>query len=506
MPGKRSSHLADRRNSATPSEDAQRLVVAGKRVRLCVQHRLQPVLHHAEECVGALQVPSLPGRQVPCIAERIDRLDGIPFAHGRVPPSVEKLEGLDDEFNIPDPARHQLDVGLVANRRFDAGLDPRNGSCGRRHERSRIDEGLEVFEEFPAQGLVAGHGTSFDQHLAFPHLPPRFIIGRVAFHGADEGACSRFRPESDIDTVQIALVGQLRQVPDKSFRQPGEIFVCPGISPVIGVPLLRIHEDHVNVGAIIELATPQLPQPDDAKGNLRTPAKLLVHLTGCNLQRGIDDGIGQKGELERGGRHIGMAEDVLRADPQELAAMETFEGIELRFRLLERRCNPLHLFLQGILFQRRSEDVCSGYPAEESWFPDENVGKVLGRAAKSEQDLGPERVLENVAEQGGAVDNGSEITADVRQHHVGIGRADNCRSKEEGKLLGRKPAPRRNERLTKGVCDLHRSAGITKALRRDYRFIHGGKNTKNGMESPSPAIKQEVPTCLLFLARLPIFR
>jgi len=101
--------------------------------------------------------------------------------------------------------------------------------------------------------------------------------------------------------------------------------------------------------------------------------------------------------------------------------------------------------------------------------------------------------LENVAEQGGAVDNGSEITADVRQHHVGIGRADNCRSKEEGKLIGRKPAPGRNERLAKGVCDLHRSVGIAKALRRDYRFIHEAKNTKNGMESPSPAKKQGSP-------------
>ena len=85
---------------------------------LAVEHRLQAVLNAPEESIGIDHDPSFLGRQAADVFELRERAtEGVGVADFGVLAAMEKLQELDDELDVADPAMAGLDLDPERSRR-----------------------------------------------------------------------------------------------------------------------------------------------------------------------------------------------------------------------------------------------------------------------------------------------------------------------------------------------------------------------------------------------------
>src|SRR5689334_10012069 len=97
---------------------------------------------------------------------------------------MQQLERLRDEFDFSNPTATAFDIAIdftsldhfVLDTFLDRGDLPEQPLI----EGARITKGIDRFQKFVCEFVVAGYPTRFDQHHAFPSLSPLRIKVFVA--------------------------------------------------------------------------------------------------------------------------------------------------------------------------------------------------------------------------------------------------------------------------------------------------------------------------------------
>ena len=89
-----------------------------------------------------------------------------------------------------------------------------------------------------------------------------------------------------------------------------------------GVPFVRIHENQVDVGAVIQFTAAEFAQRDYGEFGSLGRSPLVRKFTPDGLPRGIHDGVGQIGKVFGSFRYVGVLQDIAKQYPKQLPAAE----------------------------------------------------------------------------------------------------------------------------------------------------------------------------------------
>ena len=136
-------------------------------------------------------------------------------------PAVQQLQRLRDELDVADAAGVELDVPAVVVppvRSLDLVLQALDaGDRGVVHARA-VDDRVERMNRAPAEVDVAGDRTRFHERGLRPGVGPALVVHRERFVGDDQRALRALRPQIEIDAVQEAGVGRIRDELTKAAR------------------------------------------------------------------------------------------------------------------------------------------------------------------------------------------------------------------------------------------------------------------------------------------------
>ena len=201
--------------------------------------------------------------------------------------------------------------GIVAGRdalAFDPRLDaPDLARCVGR-ERVAIHERLDKRQESLAELPIARHRARSQQRLELPRESPTLVVLAVPADGPRQDPVLAFGAEVGVDAEGLALGGRRTDLG----HQVGGDLVGDG---EVALGLAAVHEQHIDVGLVRQLASTEPPHPDDGERHRR-----IEH-----AQRGLDARVGEVGELARGHIDGREPEHVARRDAQELATLESAE-------------------------------------------------------------------------------------------------------------------------------------------------------------------------------------
>lgn len=142
-----------------------------------------------------------------------------------------------------------------------------------------------------------------------PRLGPSHVVVLIRRERTREGARLALRPQPEIDAERLTLRRHLADGPKELLR------------PAHGVGLIAVvHEHDVDVGAVVELAAPELPHADDAE-----PIGIAE---GCFQAR-----VGEVGEGRTGRGDVGSRAEIEKRDAQHLATLEAPQSVESLLRL-----------------------------------------------------------------------------------------------------------------------------------------------------------------------------
>ena len=196
-----------------------------------------------------------------------------------MPRAMQKLQRLHHELDLANPARAQFHVAPDIFVADDVALDPPfdapdflqdiPGRAPRKNER------LMLPEKFVGQLAAAGDAARFDQRQPFPGLAKPGVIILHAVDRPRERSRRSLRAQPQINPKKRArrIVG----------RERLDYFRAELIEPfVVGqvrrnLSLFAVDEDHVDVGAVIQLPAAQFSQAENRERRLRstTPASQL---------------------------------------------------------------------------------------------------------------------------------------------------------------------------------------------------------------------------------------
>src|SRR5689334_2987270 len=134
------------------------------------------MLDTPQEHVGVAQLPVLALAHQPREQELIERAQRPALAQAAPSPTVDQLERLHEELDLPDPAATELDVLVIVKLSPDARhervhlVDRARGAGARPHE------GLQQRERLFTEAPVTGDRTRLDPRLPLPRPTPRLVI------------------------------------------------------------------------------------------------------------------------------------------------------------------------------------------------------------------------------------------------------------------------------------------------------------------------------------------
>ncbi len=332
-----------------PGEHCEPARAGGDLVRLKPVGDLDAVLNIAEEDIGGGQVAAVRHGQKTQAFDARERLKGIEVPKEGFLPPVDQLEGLDDEFDLPDPSLAELYVRNAAPAGGEISVDPLLDAGdlieGAHVEGAPVDEGLNQVDEGAAQRDRSGRGPGLDERLPLPRLSPRLVIDPAARKRVGEGALPPLGPQAGVHPENVAFLGVLGHQRDQPLRQPGvELIVrdavlaaSPGPRDPRRSTLVRgIDEEQVNVRADVQLLAAMFSQCDDGElARSVTPvlspeARLSVerHDAGAgDAETGLQADVRQIGQGAGGFMHFGQSQQIPEADAEILALTIPAEGV-----------------------------------------------------------------------------------------------------------------------------------------------------------------------------------
>ena len=323
-----------------PRHEQELSGASGKARRLPVLPELQAVLQIAQEHVSLAQFGVLLVGDEPLVRDPVQRQERVPMAQPGVPAAVLELQRLNAELQLADSPPAQLDVALRAPRRAEPGVNPvlhgadledHVGIGGR-----RINQRLHALHEAAPQGEVAGGGPRFDQRLALPRLGPVPVVGNRGSERDGDFTVAAPGTQAEIDAEHLPLGPPSGDEARDLRGQPREELLVgdrggPRQVGAGGFAVAREQVKEIDVAAVVQLLSSQLPQRHDREGRLLGVA-LVIPAGGpseAGLQAGarhphrlVDQNVGQQGQRPRHGGQIGMAQKIGEGDAQELALLE----------------------------------------------------------------------------------------------------------------------------------------------------------------------------------------
>ena len=259
---------------------------------------------------SALRVGSDAERLVAAAVHQLEQLDRELDVAQPTHPELELPVGLAGRDGLDDPAPHGLHV---ADEPVASGDAP--------------DEGGDQLDELLAELQVAGHRPCLEQRLELPRLGPALVVAAHPGHGADQRAGLALGPQGRVDRPDGALGGVLRARPHQLGRELGG---GPGGDRLRSAFHRLVHEDHVDVGDVVELVPAALAHRDHGQAD---GGGVLPHLRPGDREAGVERAGREVGQL---GGHVVDADvvgEVASRQPDQHPAVldaHRVEGLALR--------------------------------------------------------------------------------------------------------------------------------------------------------------------------------
>ena len=212
---------------------------------------------------------------------------------------MHDLQQLDRELDVADPAAAALDLGELLAALTDVLLQPNLrpadlvDRCGL--QVIGVHELLDAPDEGFAEREVARGRSSLDHRLALPRGGLASVVREGRLERPAQCGAAASRPQRRIYLERDPVLGLLGEGPDQ-LRRPRALDL--------------VHEQQVDVGRVVQLAAPPLPERDHRQGG-RT----------CGLYAGIGDVADLADDVVDG-----CARQITRRDPEDRAAPEASES------------------------------------------------------------------------------------------------------------------------------------------------------------------------------------
>ncbi len=304
----------------------------GQTVNLLIVQCLQMVFGTAQETVRRFQLRGGMRRQQLQLHQRRQHVQHPALAQTRFTPAAHQLERLDNELDLADTPRPELDVVLLVT-----ALDLAANlalEVTQRVKRLEVQvaaeyERAQQFHQFPPAVLVTGHRARLDHGVALPLAALRLVIlfqRVVAAHqraGAAVGAQAHIHTEHE--TVGVAFGQRL----DQRLPEPGEILLGAERPAPACRTRLRVGKNQIDIGGEIQFTGTQFAHRQHHQRCRLTaiPAqrrRCIRGLPGIQpLQRSLDTGVGQIGQILQRFLERRPAAQVAPGDTQHFALANT---------------------------------------------------------------------------------------------------------------------------------------------------------------------------------------
>src|SRR4051812_27781693 len=110
---------------------------------------------------------------------------------------------------------------------------------------------------------IARDGSRLDEGLAFPSATFHIVIRKRAVEAHAQRSPRAFRPQSQIYPVGDAQVGRLCEESDDFFREPLEVLLIGHGTASIGLAVLFVKEDKIDIAGIVQLDATEFAKGED---------------------------------------------------------------------------------------------------------------------------------------------------------------------------------------------------------------------------------------------------
>ena len=323
--------LEARHRIATPKPEAarergERRPVGRHAVRLPLVDDLELVLDVAQEAVRVAERRSRLGGDVAAGRQPRQRTERAALLDARVLAAVDELLRLDDELDLADTAAAELHVAGARRRIAQRGVDPLLHRLevldGAEVEVAPVDEGVELGEERQAEVAIAADRPGLQPHGALPHLAEGLVVRDRRGERHRERPLSAAGAEAEVDPEAEPVGRHVAQGPRHLLAETREELAVRAAARVGAVALVDVHE--VDVGAVVELAAAELAHAEDDESPRPLAGPVVAPLgretRARRVRRGVDDRLGERGELAHRLLDRRETEEIAPADPEELAA------------------------------------------------------------------------------------------------------------------------------------------------------------------------------------------
>ncbi len=356
---------------------------------------------------------------------------------------MDELHRLRDELDVADAARHELDVRLpLGRRKAGHGALPHREDVDERVARAggAEDRPHAVFEKCLRDAAVARGVAGLDEGLPLPRSRAPLEISEVLGERDDERAALAVGPEPQVDPIERAILGRLRKdLDDATGERRVEGALARGARRIA-------HEDEIDVGGVVELRAPELAEGDHGEA-MKRGRRVEIPFRREPLARreigegeggrGLDDRVGEKGELGGDLLDGGEAGEIPRADAERLAAMVPLDGVQPPPRIAERR--RLRVELRAVFAVRLAagERGPLDEPREVFGTAREDVRQIRAAGEYRRREAADRRLEDNRVEERAGRDRRFGETDEVEEREVRVRRGGDFLEKARDALRTR---------------------------------------------------------------------
>ena len=301
-------------------------------VSLLVGGLLQAVLDVAQKHISGVEFAAGVLGNGAALRQNGEDLPDAALLQVRGHPAADQLKDLAEELDFADAARAELDVAFQALARHllgDHQFHGAQGLEGAEVEVAAVDERLQPTQQVFPRRPVACHRARLDPGVAFPVAPLFLVVALQGVKAHDQGAVVAEGAQAQVHPEDEPVGRRVADDLDQLAGQAGEEIVVRHrpVGPA-GFAGAGIGEDQIDVRGEVELAGPELAQPQDherlraAVGAGRDPLRSALPAVEPG-QGVIQAGFGQGGEVGGGFGEVGQAGEVAPGDTDHLPAAET---------------------------------------------------------------------------------------------------------------------------------------------------------------------------------------
>ena len=224
---------------------------------------LDPVFEISPEPVGGVEPGTILLTHESEVGQGLEGFECARLPQLRGESTMDQLEELDRELDVPDTTSRPLDVGRPRSR-LRLLLQLAEAPQGVHVETLLPDHGLDHGGEAFAEGGVAGDGTRLQQRLELPRLAPPGVVLRIRVEASREGPDRSLRPQIGVDEEPWTVGSPGGQGTDDG-QGEGE-GGGPARRFVITCPV--VDEEQVDVGRVVQLSGAPFPHCDDGEGEV----------------------------------------------------------------------------------------------------------------------------------------------------------------------------------------------------------------------------------------------